>query len=151
MLPPQSVGLYFCASNASKLGTRTAAPARADSSHTSAYVSIRQHTSAHATPTYLSYLNGSISTSRFIAYVSIRQHSSAYVSVCYTHILVVPERQHQHEQIHPREDSAHREHVQLVCNQTLASLPSRYNNNLRQYLYFCTQRARSARMQSDSR
>jgi hypothetical protein len=46
--------------------------------HTSAYVSIRQHTSAYAYADVYDFEKSGVTS----AYVSIRQHTSAYVSVC---------------------------------------------------------------------
>ena len=56
--------------------------------HTSAYVSIRQHTSADRIPTVATHrhlhsalVSGITCVSLLVAYVSIRQHTSAYVSI----------------------------------------------------------------------
>ena len=49
--------------------------------HTSASVSLRQHTSAYVTHIRM----GQLAIELVDAYVSIRQHPSAFVSICHTH------------------------------------------------------------------
>jgi hypothetical protein len=80
--------LYFCASKASKLSTSgftvaegvpsEAAPSSPE--HMSAYVSIRQHTSADVSIRHLSLQHCGYTLHPFRSRVS-RQHTSAYVSI----------------------------------------------------------------------
>ncbi len=78
---PAYIRQYMCASKASKLSTSCPASSSTTSTRltvspldaASAYVSIRQHTSAYAYAVALDAASA--------AYGSIRQHTSAYVSI----------------------------------------------------------------------